>query len=79
MTLAQRLRDAGFSAVYDVEGRSVKKQFQAANAGGSPLVVVFGPDEKAKESVQLKNMRSAEQVLVPLDQLAARARAALGR
>jgi histidyl-tRNA synthetase len=79
LEIAQSLRDAGLSAVYDVEGRSVKKQFQQASSGGFPLVAIIGEAEREQRSAQLKDLRSGEQVLVPLDQLPARARAALGR
>jgi histidyl-tRNA synthetase len=79
LALAQRLRDAGLSAVYDVEGRSVKKQFQVASAGGHPLVAVVGEQEQRSGGAQLKDLRSGEQELVPLERIAERARAALGR
>jgi histidyl-tRNA synthetase len=79
LALAQRLRDAGLSATYDVENRSVKKQFQQASSGGYPLVAILGEAERERRSAQLKDLRTGEQHLVPLDDLAARARAALGR
>jgi histidyl-tRNA synthetase len=79
LRVAQLLRDAGLSAVFDVEARSVKKQFQVASSGGYPLVVVIGEQELAQGGVQLKDMRKAEQTFAPLGELAAKARALLGK
>jgi histidyl-tRNA synthetase len=79
LALAQSLRAGGLSAIYDVESRSVKSQFKAANSGGHPLVVVLGDAEQAAGTAQLKDMRNGTQELVPQAELAARARALLGR
>jgi histidyl-tRNA synthetase len=79
LALAQRLRDGGLSAVFDVEARSVKSQIKLASSSASPLVAILGENERASAGVQLKDMRSGEQNLVPLDELVTRARAALGR
>jgi histidyl-tRNA synthetase len=79
LALAQLLRDAGLSAIYDVESRSVKSQFKAANSGGHPLVVLLGDAEAAAGNVQLKDMRNGTQDVVPQAELAARARALLAR
>jgi histidyl-tRNA synthetase len=79
LRLAQSFRDGGLSAVFDTEGRSFKAQMKLANAGGHPLVAILGSDERAAGGVQLKDMRSGEQNLVPLGEIVARARAALGR
>ncbi len=79
LALAQKLRDAGLSAIYDVESRSVKSQFKAANSGGHPLVVVLGGAEAAEGRAQLKDMRAGSQETVAQSDLAARARALLGK
>ncbi|MCC7011598.1 MAG: histidine--tRNA ligase [Planctomycetes bacterium] len=79
MALAQLLRDGGLSAIFDVEGRSVKSQFKAANTAGHPLVAVLGEDEKRAQCVQLKDMRSSVQERVALAELTRKARTLLGR
>jgi len=78
LRLADELRRAGISAAYDSEGRSLKAQMKAANAGGHPLALILGPDELRAGTVQLKRMASGEQAAVPRGEVAARARAALG-
>jgi len=76
---AAELRAAGLSAVFDSEGRSVKAQFKAANAGGHPACVVLGPDELERGVAQLKDMRAAAQREVARGELVASARALLER
>ena len=73
------LRAAGLSAVFDVEGRSLKSQMKAAAGGGHPLVAILGPDEMAAGTVQLKDMRRREQVAVARGELAREALRALER
>ena len=79
LRVADELRRAGVSALYDVEQRSLKSQLKAANTGGHPLVAVLGPDELASGTVQLKRMRAGDQAAVPRARLAAAALEALGR
>jgi histidyl-tRNA synthetase len=45
------------------------KQLKYANQKNIPYVVVIGPDEAAKDTVQLKNMNTREQKEVSLDDL----------
>jgi histidyl-tRNA synthetase len=59
--VASRLRAAGHGAVFDSEGRSLKAQLKAANAGGHPLCVVIGERELARGVVQLKDMQAQSQ------------------
>jgi len=55
----------------DAPGK-VGKQFKAANKQGIPWVVTIGPDEAVQGQVQLKDLRSGEQVTVPLAEAVAR-------
>ena len=63
------LRRAGFSAVFDCEGKSFKSQMKAAAGGGHSLAVILGPDELAAGTVQLKDLRNREQVELPRAEL----------
>jgi histidyl-tRNA synthetase len=70
--LAEELRAAGVSAVYDVERRSLKAQMKLAGKGGHAFAVVLGGDEIARGTVQLKDLGTGEQTEVPRNDLAAR-------
>jgi histidyl-tRNA synthetase len=76
--LAEELRAAGVSCVYDVEARSLKSQMKQAGKGGHPFAVLLGPDELARPGgvVQLKDLATGEQVEVARGELPARIRAA---
>lgn len=69
--VASRLRGAGFGAVFDSEGRSLKAQLKAASAAAHPLCVVLGGDELARGVVQLKDMGAKTQREVPAGELVA--------
>jgi histidyl-tRNA synthetase len=70
--IAERLRLAGISAVYDVEGRSLKAQMKLAAKGVHRFVVILGEAEHHAGKVQLKNMESGEQALVSLEEVVPR-------
>ena len=76
--LAEELRAAGISAVYDVEQRSLKAQMKLAGKGGHRFAVVLGGNELARGSVQLKDLARGEQVELPRAELVARLRASEG-
>ena len=65
------LRAAGIRTEQDYQGRSLKGQFKLADKLGARAVVVLGPDEVAAGGATVRDMQTHEQVLVPLDQLAA--------
>ncbi|MDO4503154.1 MAG: histidine--tRNA ligase [Coriobacteriia bacterium] len=67
--VVQQVRDAGFSAEMDHQGRSVKSQFKLANKLGARYVITLGPDELAAGKATLRNMQTHEEVEVPLDQV----------
>ena len=68
--LVQQVRDAGFSAEMDHQGRSVKSQFKLANKLGARFIVTLGPDELAAGQATLRNMETHEEVTIPFDQIA---------
>ena len=65
------LRQAGIRTEADYQGRSLKSQLKQANKAGARLCVMLGPDEIAAGEATLRDMRSHEQVQVPLNGLAA--------
>jgi histidyl-tRNA synthetase len=74
--LAEELRAAGVSAVYDVEQRSLKAQMKLAGKGGHRFAAVLGGAELARGSVQLKDLARGAQEEVLRGELLARLRAA---
>jgi histidyl-tRNA synthetase len=75
--LAEELRRAGLSALYDVEGRGLKAQMKVAGRGGHRFAVVLGEEEAARGSAQLKDLASGEQREVARGELATAIGAAL--
>jgi histidyl-tRNA synthetase len=70
-TVAERLRDHGFSVVHHCGGGSFKAQMRKADASGARLAVILGEDELADAAVTVKPLRAArEQQRVPLERLA---------
>ncbi len=59
--LAEELRGAGISTIYDVERKNLKGQMKAAGRRGRRFAVVLGEDELARGTVQLKDLSSGEQ------------------
>ncbi|MEJ2483209.1 MAG: histidine--tRNA ligase [Gemmatimonadota bacterium] len=63
------LRDRGRRVAYDFAGRSVGRQFKAANQAGAERTIVLGPDELARGEVVVREMHSGEEVSLPLDSI----------
>ena len=61
LSVANDLRAAGVSTVYDVEGKSFKSQMKLAGKGGFRFAVILGEDELARGVVQLKDLAASEQ------------------
>jgi len=59
--LARRLRQAGVSAVVDLEGRKLKKSLAIANSLGARHALIVGDDEIDNGSFVLRDMSSGEQ------------------
>ncbi len=65
--LAAQLREEGFSAEYDLLGRSVKAQMKYADKRGFGYAVVIGDEELRRGEAALKSLRGGENRTVKLD------------
>jgi histidyl-tRNA synthetase len=70
-TVAERLRDRGFSVIQHCGGGSFKSQMKRADASNAHVAVIIGDDEAAANSASVKPLRDERaQICAPLDQLA---------
>ncbi|PJE63702.1 histidine--tRNA ligase, partial [Candidatus Roizmanbacteria bacterium CG10_big_fil_rev_8_21_14_0_10_45_7] len=69
LSLAHMIRKSGRAALVYPEAAPLSKQFKYANACKLQYVVVSGPDERAKNVVTVKNMRSGMQKTIPRSEL----------
>ena len=67
--LVQAVRDVGYQAEMDHQGRSLKSQFKAADKLGADSVAIVGPDELAQGVVRMRRMSTHVERLVKLDVL----------
>jgi len=67
--ITQTLRSAGVSAVIDMMGRRLSKQFEYADKKGIPVVVVVGEKDLVGGEVTVREMRTGDQEKVKLDDL----------
>jgi histidyl-tRNA synthetase len=67
--LVVRLRRAGFAANMDYERRSVKAQLRAADRSGARFVAILGPEEAARNALQLKDLHSGQQREIRQDEI----------
>jgi histidyl-tRNA synthetase len=77
VALAQELRAAGLRVDLYPEADKVGKQFKYASSRDIPFVAVIGDDERARDEVAIKDMRSGEQRTVKRDEAAAELRKGL--
>jgi histidyl-tRNA synthetase len=75
--VAAYLRRNGISTVIYPERAKLSRQFKFADRAGMRFVVIAGPDEIESDVVQVKDLASAEQKSMPLQQAAAWMRARL--
>jgi histidyl-tRNA synthetase len=67
LALAADLRAANVrTAIYMGDDTTFKAQLAYAARLGVPVAVIYGPDERGRGTVQVKDMRAREQVEVPL-------------
>ena len=76
--LVARLRSQGLRADVDIMRRSLSKNLKYASAVGTRFAVIVGKEEMAKRSVTVRDMRSGEQRLVLVDEVAEAVKASLG-
>ena len=69
--LVHRLRRAGISADTDYAGRSLRSQLRFADRYPARFAVILGADEVARGMVTVRDLRSGEQVEVPIADLEA--------
>jgi histidyl-tRNA synthetase len=53
----------------DYEGRSLKSQMRRADKSGARYVLILGEDELIGRQIQLRDMQTKTQALLPLDDL----------
>ncbi|HEX8747911.1 MAG TPA: histidine--tRNA ligase [Pyrinomonadaceae bacterium] len=71
VALAQALRAEGLRVDLYTEADKLGKQFKYASSRGIPFVAVPGEEERKRDEVSLKDMRSGEQFVVGRESLAA--------
>jgi histidyl-tRNA synthetase len=64
LALAHRLRDAGVRVEYALSPQALGKQLKLADARNARLVVVLGPDERARGELVIKDLRGKAQETV---------------
>jgi len=74
LQLAHELRDADIATEYAFSGVALGKQLKQADARGARLVLVIGPDDRARGEVQLRDFADKTQLAVPRGQVVARCR-----
>ncbi len=77
LRVLQSLRHEGIAVQTDTQGRSLKSQMKQADRYGARITVLIGDDEVAAGAVTLRDMRTREQVTVPIAECAATTRARL--
>jgi histidyl-tRNA synthetase len=70
--LASTLRRAGIGVIEALGDKSLKAQLRQANSLGAPYAVIIGEQELKTNTVILRDMTSAEQKTIPLNELAGR-------
>lgn len=65
--LVHELRGNSFSALMDLEGKSLKSQMKQAGKADASFVCIIGEDEMAKEIAVLRNMSNKEQQEISLN------------
>jgi len=77
--IAHQLRSVGINTDLYTGKSKLRGQFGLANDKGIPVVIIAGPDEMEKEQVNIKNMRSGEQVTVAFNEFVERVKLTLGK
>ncbi len=69
LKIAESLREKDIATMLYPDAGDLKKQLKYANAKGIKWVLVAGPDEIAKNEVQVKNMETGEQKSVKISEV----------
>jgi histidyl-tRNA synthetase len=70
LNVSQKLRKAGINVVTNFEQRPLGKQFQQAEKQGIQFCVIIGSEEATAQKAALKDLKTREQIEVPLENLA---------
>lgn len=72
ISIANLLRKEGINAdLYNGQSK-LRGQIGLASEKGIPYVIIAGPDEKEKKSVNLKDMKTGEQITVPVSEISSK-------
>ncbi|MEO8453416.1 MAG: histidine--tRNA ligase, partial [Gemmatimonadota bacterium] len=77
LRLGHVLRDAGYRVEYSLSDQPLGKQLKLADSRGARLVVVVGPDDRARGEVAVKDLTTGGQIGVPETELIERLRQVL--
>lgn len=69
LEVVRSLREAGRAVGFDYDGRSVGRQFRAADQAGARRVLVLGPDELNRGRALAREMASGEEREMALEEL----------
>jgi len=64
IALSNKLRDKGFIVETYLENDKFNKQLTYASKKEIPFVLICGPDEKAKNKITVKNMKTGKQITI---------------
>lgn len=67
---ARQLRRQGLRVDFDLLGRSLKAQMKEANRSNARFCVIVGDDELARNTVQLRDLKSSAQREIPIADIA---------
>jgi histidyl-tRNA synthetase len=70
LALVQDLREEGIAAEVYPEAGKLKKQFEYAEKKGIPFLMIYGATEEAASIVNVKELSSGRQVIVPRNEIA---------
>ncbi len=71
LRLAHECRDAGLRTEYALAAQAVGRQLRQADARRARFAILIGPDDRARNEVQLKDLAAKEQRSVPRDEAVA--------
>jgi histidyl-tRNA synthetase len=67
LAATNQLREAGLRTRLSLKGGKIGKQLKTADRLGIPWALIVGPDEAASSMVQLKNLTTGEQHVLPVE------------
>jgi len=71
LNVSQQLRKAGINVITSFDKRGLGKQFQQAEKQGIQFCIIIGSEEATAKKSSLKDLKSGEQLEVPLENLPA--------